>query len=77
MSRQFNPAAAAYLRMNLDDFNKLEVPEKPEKSGGLLVRSSMPEQASSQLDFKNPAVRVAKQMQVIRKYREEKNADKQ
>ena len=46
MSRQFNPAAAAYLRMNLDDFNKLEVPEKPEKSGGLLVRSSMPEQAS-------------------------------
>jgi hypothetical protein len=73
MSRQYNPAVSAYRRMNLDDFNKLEQPKEPKKTGGLLVRSSMGEPSGDGIDYKNPAVRVAKQMQVVRKYRDEIN----
>ena len=32
--------------------------------------------ASDELDYSNPTVRVAKQMQVIRKYRDEINGSK-
>ena len=75
MSRQYNPAVSAYNRMNLDDLAALETPPKTSQAGGgLLVRNSMGEQPSSNIDYKNPAVRVAKQMQVIRKRRNEINA---
>tara|TARA_R100001224_G_C3923203_1_gene116041 strand:- start:134 stop:298 length:165 start_codon:yes stop_codon:yes gene_type:complete len=43
-------------------------PEQPK--GGLLSKTSMGKMNSG-LDLSNPAVRVAKQMQVIRKYRNE------
>jgi hypothetical protein len=79
MSRQYNPAITAYKRMDLDGFNKLDKATEPEKSsssGGLLSRSSMPSKNSNELDYGNPAVRVAKQMQIIRKYRDEINGDK-
>lgn len=79
MSRQYNPAITAYKRMDLDGFNELDKSTEPEKSssgGGLLSRSSMPSKNSKELDYSNPAVRVAKQMQVIRKYRDEINGDK-
>ena len=33
MSRQYNPAESAYLRMDLDGFNKLDKVEEPDKSG--------------------------------------------
>ena len=76
MSRQYNPAESAYLRMDLEGFNKLDQVEKPDKSGGLLARSYMPKQKGKGLDYSNPAARVAKQMQVIRKYRDEINGNK-
>ena len=75
MSRQYNPAISAYNRINLDDLAELEAPQKTNQTGGgLLVRSSMGEQVASNIDYKNPAVRVAKQMQVIRNRRNEINA---
>ena len=41
MSRQFNSAAVAYSKMDLDGFSKLEDTKQPEKTGGgLLARSS-------------------------------------
>ena len=77
MSRQYNPAISAYNRINLDDLAELEAPQKTNQTGsGLLVRSSMGEQLGSNIDYKNPAVRVAKQMQVIRTRRNEINAQK-
>jgi hypothetical protein len=76
MSRQFNSAAVAYSKMDLDEFSKLEDVKQPEKTGGLLARTSKPMKASDELDYGNPAVRVAKQMQVIRKYRDEINGSK-
>ena len=63
-----NPAAAAYLRMDIENLPE----DKPEeKNTGLLRKPSSAK--SSSLDLNNPAVRVAKQMQVIRKYRNEIN----
>ena len=60
MSRQYNPAISAYNRINLDDLAELEAPQKTNQTGGgLLVRSSMGEQSGSNIDYKNPAVRVA------------------
>ena len=76
MSRQFNSAAVAYAKMDLDGFAKLEDVEQPEKTNGLLARTSKPMKGSKELDYTNPAVRVAKQMQVIRKYRDEINGTK-
>jgi len=79
MSRQYNLAITAYKRMDLDGFNELDKSTEQEKSssgGGLLSRSSMPSKNSKELDYSNPAVRVAKQMQVIRKYRDEINGTK-
>ena len=78
MSRQYNPAVVAYKRMDLEGFNRLEGMSQPEKKtgGGLLTRSSMPMSNNGddkKLDYKNPAVRVAKQMQIIRKYRDDIN----
>ena len=78
MSRQYNPAVAAYKRMDLDDFNKLDKAEEPtvKQSSGLLARSKPSDKSNSGIDYKNPAVRVAKQMQIIRKYRDEINGSK-
>ena len=76
MSRQYNPAVAAYAKMDLEGFAKLEKIKEPEKTGGLLARTSMSKKTDSELDYSNPAVRVAKQMQVIRKYRDDINGTK-
>lgn len=75
MSRSYNPAAAAYARMNLDEFAALEgQQEQQEKSKGLLSKTSM--NKNSYMDYKNPAVRIAKRMQGIRQYREDVNGTK-
>ena len=80
MSRQYNPAVAAYKRMDLDAFNKLDKAEESaattKQGSGLLARSKPSDKSNSGIDYKNPAVRVAKQMQVIRKYRDEINGSK-
>ncbi len=75
MSRQYNAAREAYRRMDIEGFEKLEAIKEPEKTGGLLARSNNMAKSSDSLDYNNPAVRVAKQMQVIRKYRGEINGD--
>jgi hypothetical protein len=75
MSRTYNPAISAYKRMSLEDFNKLEGSVPQEKSNGLLARSANYSKASG-IDYSNPAVRIAKQMQVIRKYRDDINGTK-
>lgn len=72
MSRQYNPAIDAYKNMDIENLPKQK---KEEPTGGLLKRKPS-NMESGGLDLNNPAVRVAKQMQVIRKHREEiKNGD--
>jgi len=68
MSRQFNPAVYAYKNMDIESLPQQE--EKPD--GGLLSRKSM--MGNKSMDYGNPAVRVAKQLEVIRKHRNEVNA---
>jgi hypothetical protein len=67
MSRTFNPAVYAYKNMDIENMPKTEAP-KP--TNGLLSKKINTAQTSL-LDLNNPLVRVAKQMEVIRKYREE------
>ena len=77
MSRQYNPAVAAYTRMNLEEFADLQKEKTPVKSGsGLLARTKTSNENNSGIDYSNPAARVAKQMLVIRKYRDEINGSK-
>ena len=67
MSRPANPAAAAYINMDIENMKE----ETSAKSTGLLGRIS--KNTSTGLDVSNPAVRVAKQLKVIRKHRNEIN----
>lgn len=75
MSRQYNPAVAAYARMDIEGFAKLEQQNsKPTKEGnGLLTRTKASSNNNSEIDYSNPAARVAKQMMAIRKYRDDIN----
>ena len=68
MLKKTKPAAAAYLRMDIENLPD----DKPEKKGTGLLRKP-PSVKSSGLDLSNPAVRVGKQMQVIRNYRNKIN----
>tara|TARA_R100001369_G_scaffold32357_1_gene56961 strand:+ start:69 stop:284 length:216 start_codon:yes stop_codon:yes gene_type:complete len=67
MSRPGNPAAAVYINMDIENMKE----ETSAKSTGLLGRIS--KNTSTGLDVSNPAVRVAKQLKVIRKHRNEIN----
>ena len=67
MSRPANPAAAVYKNMDIENMKE----ETSAKSTGLLGRIS--KNTSDGLDVSNPAVRVAKQLKVIRKHRNEIN----
>lgn len=67
MSRPANLAAAAYINMDIENMKE----EPSVKSTGLLGRAS--KNTSTGLDLSNPAVRVAKQLKVIRKHRNEIN----
>ena len=67
MSRALTEIVRAYKNMDIENMPSDE-PEQPK--GGLLSKTSMG-RMNSGLDLSNPAVRVAKQMQVIRKYRNE------
>jgi hypothetical protein len=75
MSRQYNPAVAAYKRMDLNSLPEDTMQEK-DTSKGLLARSTKSNKDNTGLDYSNPVVRVAKQMQIIRKYREDINGSK-
>ena len=67
MSRALTADVRAYYNMDLENMPS-DKPEKP--TGGLLSKTSMGK-TDSGLDLSNPAVRVAKQMKVIRDFREE------
>jgi len=67
MSRQLNPAVLMYKNMDIENLPKPD--NKP--SGGLL--SKTPSSMKSGIDYKNPAVRIAKQLEVIRNRRKEIN----
>jgi hypothetical protein len=72
MSRQYNPAIDAYKNMDIENLPNIK---KEEPSDGLLKRKTKNAEFGG-LDMNNPAVRAAKQMEVIRKHREEiKNGD--
>jgi len=66
MSRQYNPAIDAYKNMDIENLPK---DEPKVDTGGLLARKNM--NKSGGLDITNPAVRVAKSMQVLRKHRDD------
>ena len=66
MSRQYNPAIDAYRNMDIENLPKDE--PKPEAMGLLAKR---PMNKSGNIDMNNPAILVGKQMQVLRKHREE------
>ena len=67
MSRQYNPALDAYKNMDIENMPS----DQPEKQTGGLLAKPKSNKLDSGLDISNPAVRVAKQMQVIRKHRDE------
>jgi len=67
MSRAHTDIVRAYYNMDIENMPS-ELPEKP--SGGLLAKP-MKNKFDKGLDLSNPAVRVAKQMQVIRRHRDE------
>jgi len=68
MSRALTDVVKAYYNMDIENIPS-DTSEKPK--GGLLSKTSTNNKMNDGLDFSNPAVRVAKQMQVIRKYRDE------
>lgn len=68
MSRQYNPAVSMYYNMDIENMPK----EKQTSSTGLLSKSKP--MAAAGMDYKNPAVRVAKQLELIRNRRKEINA---
>ena len=67
MSRALTDIVKAYYNMDIQNMPK-DTPEKPK--GGLLSKTSMGKMDSG-LDLSNPAVRVAKQMQIVRRHRDE------
>ena len=68
MSRALTDIVKAYYNMDIENMPS-DTPEKP--TGGLLSKTTMNNKMKDGLDLSNPAVRVAKQMQVIRKHRDE------
>ena len=68
MSRAHTDIVRAYYNMDIENMPS----DKPTKStSGLLSKKTSSNNMSEGLDLSNPAVRVAKQMQVIRKHRDE------
>lgn len=67
MSRALTDIVRAYYNMDIENMPN-DKPEKPKS--GLLSKTSMGK-TDSGLDLSNPAVRVAKQMQIVRRHRDE------
>ena len=68
MSRAHTDIVRAYYNMDIENMPS----DKPAKStSGLLSKRTSSNSMSEGLDLSNPAVRVAKQMKVIRKHRDE------
>lgn len=66
MSRALSDIVRAYKNMDIEN---MEVAEPRAESKGLLKKTAS--SSSKGLDYTNPAVRVGKQMQAVRKFREQ------
>ncbi len=67
MSRALTDIVRAYYNMDIENMPS----DQPEKQIGGLLAKPKSKKFDSGLDISNPAVRVAKQMQVIRRHRDE------
>ena len=67
MSRALTDIVRAYYNMDIENMPS----DQPEKQTGGLLAKPKSNKFDSGLDTSNPAVRVAKQMQVIRRHRDE------
>ena len=67
MSRSLTDIVRAYYNMDLENMPS----DKPEKPTGGMMAKTKSNKFNSGLDLSNPVVRVAKQMKVIRDFREE------
>lgn len=65
MSRQYNPAVSAYNNMDIENMPKA----KEKDTSGLLTRKN--NSMNKSMDYSSPSIRVAKQLEVIRKHRNE------
>ena len=71
-TRGFNPGITMYKNMDIENMPK---DKQPSSEGGLLSRKSM-NMMNKNMNYSNPAIRVAKQMEVIRNFRNKmKNGD--
>ena len=68
MPRRTDPAISAYNNMDIENMPK---EKQTVKSTALLGRPSKSSEGS--MDFNNPTIRAAKQLEAIRKYRNEIN----
>lgn len=68
MSRNYNPGIAMYKNMDIENMPKEQAQEK---EGGLLTRKPSQMMMNKNMNYSNPAIRVAKQMEVIRRHRDE------
>ena len=68
MSRALADIVRAYNNMDIENLEqRTEMPV----SDGLLTKKNPSSNSSSGIDYTKPAVRVAKQMQIIRNHRDE------
>tara|TARA_S200002703_G_scaffold51589_1_gene44799 strand:- start:2832 stop:3041 length:210 start_codon:yes stop_codon:yes gene_type:complete len=65
MSRQYNPAVSAYNNMDIENLPSV----KEKDTSGLLARKS--NDMDKSMDYSSPSIRVAKQLEVIRRHRNE------
>jgi hypothetical protein len=71
-TRIYNPGITMYKNMDIENMPK---PQEPSNEGGLLARKPTA-MMNKNMNFSNPAIRVAKQMEVIRNFRNSmKNGD--
>ena len=71
-TRGYNPGITMYKNMDIENMPKSQ---EPSKEGGLLARKPTA-MMNKNMNYSNPAIRVAKQMEVIRNFRNKmKNGD--
>lgn len=70
MSRALTDIVTAYKNMDIENLGTVE---PKTESKGLLTKTTMPK--GKNIDYSSPAVRVGKQMQIVRKFREQNKND--
>ncbi len=70
MSRALTDIVTAYKNMDIENLEAAEPKAEPK---GVLTKTTRPKGKSR--DYSKPAVRVGKQMQIVRKFREQNKND--